>query len=232
MSNILYRNIIRRFSSNLTGPLPKSTKITNADDPLMQQYNKPMQILHWLQGIVISGCIISGYLAHRIDHKTATKEEKGMKTNLMFYHESFGVLMFGLIIPRLGFRLFSKQPKELPSNLFFEKMHSLSNFFLYTVAIIGLPVSGVAMGYYSGYNVPFFNWKLPSASKENQNKELSGWLFKQHSQFGQLLEYVIPLHIGGAFFHQFVLGHNTFRRISPFASKVITESANKNPWKV
>jgi cytochrome b561 len=62
----------------------------------------------------------------------------------MYYHKSFGALAFGLLFPRLIFRLTSKLPGPVVgANRIEELGATLSHYAMYGFIIV-LPVSGAA----------------------------------------------------------------------------------------
>ena len=86
--------------------------------------------------------------------------------------------------------------------------------------IVIMPVTGVGMGYYSGWGVPFFKWQMPGIAKAKADtekmKNRTGFFYKTHKFFAQILEFLIPIHVGGAAFQYFARGQNSFRRMNPF----------------
>ena len=77
----------------------------------------------------------------------------------------------------------------------------------------------VAMGSYSGFGLPFFFTTIPSIGK---NKNIAGPAYEYHKVMGQVFKYMVPLHVGGAFYHVFK-GHTIFARMLPVASKVASK---------
>jgi cytochrome b561 len=198
----------RRFSSS------------NSDNTVTL-YSKGLRWFHLIQAFGFIGCTVSGYFATKIDWKTATKEQQQTKSTLMNLHKSFGVIMLGALTPRLYFRFASKVPAHLPG-FFLEKLAAKTSHFLLYTAIFWMPFSGVMMGYFSGYGVPFFQWKFIQGADKKQAesslyKTLSSYLYWGHVNYGKVLEYLIPLHIGAVGFHQLIKRQNILRRINPFS---------------
>lgn len=136
-------------------------------------------------------------------------KDKTEKANYMFYHKSFGLLAFGLLGPRLVARLTSKSPGPVVGASAIEHAGaSLSHLAMYGFAIF-LPVSGVVMGAYSGFGLPFFYTTIPSIEKK---PPVAKQAYELHKIAGQVLEYFVPLHVAGAFYHVF-RGHTIFARI-------------------
>lgn len=143
---------------------------------------------------------------------TTDKKDKG---NYMFYHKSFGLLAAGLLAPRLLLRVASKAPGPVVGSAAWEHtVARLTHYIMYGF-IIGLPVTGVAMGATSGFGLPFFYTTIPSIEKK---PEIAKQAYNIHKLLGQAFEYAVPLHVGGALQHA-VRGHSIFPRILGSAGK-------------
>ena len=152
-----------------------------------------MQFFHWTMGFGVLYCFATAQLTHH----TKDKELIG---KLMFQHKSSGLLIIGLLVPRLAVRLFSRKPPHLPSTSFEKWGAKLSHFSSY-VCLTGLSFSGVMMGLYSGNGFPFFvdtfhYWQGP----EYVRKDLAGFAYKMHKYGGSAMEYLIALHVGAVIF--------------------------------
>ena len=122
-----------------------------------ERYSKPLIYLHWFGaagiGFLMGSALIAGSIPN--DPKETSKEKLKFRGQLMHLHESVGLLMFAMIIPRIGVRLITKIPKELPIPTWQQYASRLSHALLYG-AMIFMPVSGLAFGYFSCWGVPFF----------------------------------------------------------------------------
>lgn len=203
-----FKNVFR-FAKNYT---------TNTE--AVETYSKPLRYTHWIQAFAFCGIVTSGFIAARIDasNKATPVDQMVKKKELMHIHKSVGLAMFGLILPRLWFRLKSRIPPSLGSNKLETFAGHAGHAALYA-AIIGMPTTGVAMGYFSGFGVPFFKWHLPGAPKHKADtefyKKMRGLSFKVHHYAGVALEFLIPLHIGAAGLHV-LKGQKIFARMNPF----------------
>eukprot|EP01091_Cochliopodium_minus_P013191 TRINITY_DN4188_c0_g1_i3.p1 TRINITY_DN4188_c0_g1~~TRINITY_DN4188_c0_g1_i3.p1 ORF type:complete len:146 (+),score=40.63 TRINITY_DN4188_c0_g1_i3:567-1004(+) len=141
-------------------------------------------------------------------------EKKGKLMNL---HKSFGLLMFGLIVPRVAARLTTKIPAHLPGPGWEILAGKLSHYALYG-GLIFMPTSGVLMSYLNGRGIPFFKWHIPGLPKEKAAKyeKVSSKLFWAHHYVGIGLEYLIPLHVGAVGYHYLFRGQNLLARMNPF----------------
>jgi cytochrome b561 len=123
-----------------------------------EKYSKPLAWLHWIGAAGITFCTVSAVIAGQIPNDPAktTKEKLEFRRWIMHYHESVGVLMLAAMFPRVTVRLLTKVPAELPANSVERLLSKASHVFLYG-ALIFMPVSGLAFGYFSCWGVPFFN---------------------------------------------------------------------------
>lgn len=142
-------------------------------------------------------------------------KDKAEKTKLMNLHKSFGVLAAGLLGPRLLVRFLSKSPGHVVGSNAFEKFGATAAHVILYGFAIGLPVSGVVMGMYSGFGLPFFSTSIPSIRKD---PSIAKPAYEYHKLMGQAFEWFVPLHVGGALVHV-AKGHTIFARILPLGQK-------------
>lgn len=174
------------------------------------RYTKAMSVLHWAIGTAIVGVVGTVKLAQWTD-----KENKERKGRLMHVHKSLALVVAALVPVRIGIRLASRIPKHLPGlKPIEEKAGNASHLALYGF-MVGMPASGIAMGYFSGYGIPFFWTKVNGSS--SPDKKLAGAAYQAHSLMGKALFYFIPVHAGAAFFHAWK-GRRIFGRINPWGA--------------
>lgn len=163
--------------------------------------------MHWGSGLTMMGCIGSALAAQQ------TKGKK--KGDLMFIHKSLGTLAGLLLAPRLLVRLASssKLPAHVPGATWEIWAGHASHFALYAFTIV-MPISGIAMGYFGGKGLPLFFTTIPGAEKANG--AVAKQAFGIHKQAGQLLEYMVPLHVGAIGFQLAVKGRNILPRMIGF----------------
>jgi len=88
-----------------------------------------------------------------------------------------------------------------------------------------MPVTGIAMGLYGGKGLPFFGTTLGGfsvpADDDGTLKKRYGSIakrsFQVHKQVGTYGKYLVPVHVGAAFYHA-GRGQAIFRRINPFST--------------
>jgi cytochrome b561 len=135
----------------------------------------------------------------------------------MLYHESFGLIAFGMLFPRLYFKLTSKAPAPLAGSSLEQLAGKASHYLMLGIAV-ALPTLGVTMSIFDAYGLPFFNNTFHPLPESMYSKKIANFSYDNHKRLGTLLEYLIPVHVGGAFFHVFK-GQSIFPRILGFLNK-------------
>lgn len=91
----------------------------------------------------------------------------------MHRHKSLGLLTGMLVLPRFAYRLINFKKHLLPklegSGQIEHGMGNLSHFALYGFMTV-MPASGIAMGYYGGKGLPFFNTSFAGVVHTDETK--------------------------------------------------------------
>eukprot|EP01147_Barroeca_monosierra_P002102 gene2102-8003_t len=171
------------------GPIAAAASNTTGS---VEMYSRGMQAFHWLVGAGMLTCVATVKMAQWTD-------DKKKKGQYMLIHKSTALLVAALVIPRIAVRLTSKLPVPVPGTSSLEKLAAnVSHLALYA-AIVGMPATGIAMGYFGGKGLPFFVTHIPGSSTPNGS--VAKTAFKIHKKMGQVLEYLIPLHVAATVFH-------------------------------
>mmetsp|Transcript_10611 Transcript_10611/g.12070 ORF Transcript_10611/g.12070 Transcript_10611/m.12070 type:complete len:318 (+) Transcript_10611:16-969(+) len=201
---------------------PEAKKVAAKAKPDAERWGAAARWMHWIGAAGMVGCVSLVLVAQQIpkDKEKSSADALWLRKQVMHYHESIGIVMLAAMVPRLGIRLLSRVPKALPGPRLEHFVGDLSHYLLYG-AIIFMPVSGFAFGYYSGWGVPFFVWDIPGAAKEDQNEELNQWFYEWHHNIGWALTYGIGLHVGAVGYHQLLRRHRILDRMAkaPSAKK-------------
>lgn len=174
-------------------------------------YSRAATYYHWAVAVPLISSVACVLKA--IDTPKEQAKEKG---EWMWYHKSLGCLTGMIVLPRVGYRLFSKATfnlRELPgTGTVTPILSKIVHYGLYGFMTI-MPLSGIAMGLYGGKGVPFFWTTIPGF--EQKNGKLAGQNFKIHKFVGEYGKYLIPIHAGAAVGHA-AAGQKIFARINPF----------------
>jgi cytochrome b561 len=165
-----YSNTVKILSRSLRFR-PFTSAATEAAPATVQRFARPLQWLHWIGAGGITFCTVSAVIAGQIPNDPAktTKEKYALRQQLMYNHESVGILMLIALFPRVGARLLTKIPDPLPASSIEHLLAKLSHTFLYG-ALIFMPISGLAFGYFSCWGVPFFGVRISIFLNLNQNQ--------------------------------------------------------------
>ena len=197
----MFRNILAKA---------KFSTSTSATPAAPEKYNAGMQFFHWGMGGAIMACL--GLVQYKQSLPAVTDEEKKVVGNLMMYHKSFGLIVSGLMVPRILTKIVSKAPPG-PSIKALSVLSKVSHWGMYGLVSF-LCISGINMGYQSGYGVPFFGIATtPHVPVEQANGPAAQYAFKLHKYCGVALEYAVALHVAGFAFH-LLTGHNLLTRLN------------------
>lgn len=171
----------------------------------LEQYGSITRLFHWTIAILVIGMITLGVVMGNID-------DKAIRGELYSIHKSFGLLILGLMILRLLWRLNNPTPllpNHLPS---WQKLAAHANHWLLYITLICMPISGLIMSTAAGYPPKFFNLftvALPIA----KNKALSSIAGDIHEILAWVISALIVIHLLGALKHHFIHKDNVLKRM-------------------
>lgn len=133
------------------------------------------------------------------------------------FHYALGILLFGLIVARILWRLTSKSPSSLTKNLMARIGIALSKLVLY-ILLLAIMVSGYFICTSEGQTIDVFGiFQVPSFMLlENEQLNLAGL---SHKYLSWVLIGIVALHALAALAHHFFLKDRTLvRMINPTKS--------------
>jgi len=167
-------------------------------------YGLIARILHWVIAFSIIGLISVGFLM-------SSMESSPEKFELYGTHKAFGVIVLSLIVFRIIWKLYDKgvlPPSDLPQIM---KLAARSGHFLLYVFMLIMPISGVMMSRFAGYDISVFGlFVIPGLEK---NEGLSTLFHTIHVTAIWGFIAVIIMHIGAAFYHHFIRKDNVLMRM-------------------
>jgi cytochrome b561 len=168
--------------------------------------------LHWLIGLIFIGQFVLGWTMVRMTSQRAAFE-------LIQLHKSFGFLLLGLVLIRIGWRLANLSP-ELPDEVgpMERRMAPAVHFALYAAQLVA-PLSGwvlVSVSVLEIPSVPFNLFVMPHLPLGVSEQAENFWLFG-HKWLAYAGIALVVLHIFAAFRHHFWLRDVVLvRMVSPF----------------
>ena len=167
-------------------------------------YGLIAKIFHWLITLAIITLITVGFIMSSMDPSPD-------KYELYNIHKASGVMVLMLVILRLLWRFSNKivqPPADLPNIL---KLAAKSGHLMLYVFMLLMPISGVLMSYFGGYDVSVFGlFVIPSADKSPQ---IAGMFHQIHVLGIWAFIAVIVLHISAALYHHFIRRDNVLIRM-------------------
>ncbi|WP_406873084.1 cytochrome b [Aminobacter sp. P9b] len=172
-------------------------------------------ILHWLIGLIFIGQFALGWTMVRIVSQRTAFE-------LIQLHKSFGFLLLGLVLIRIGWRLANLTP-ELPEEVGpLERLAAPSVHFLLYAAQLVVPLSGwvlVSVSVLEIPSVPFNLFVMPHLPLGISEQAEDFWIFG-HKWLAYAAIALVVLHILAALRHHFWLRDVVLvRMISPLIAR-------------
>jgi cytochrome b561 len=179
------------------------------------RYAMVQRLLHWLIALLVLGLLGVGMIFSFLGFDGTKATFGGDVTNALYtYHKTFGIVVLGLMVLRLGLRLVLGAPSYRQPLGGLERGVSRAVHGLFYVALLAMPVLGWLATAAGGFPVQFFNMTLPGLI--GKDKALSETLFWLHGLVGWLLLGLIVLHVGGAMMHWLFKRDGVMERMSLF----------------
>lgn len=163
-------------------------------------------LLHWLiAALILLVQIPAGLVMLRVD-------PGALQDTLFNIHKNIGLVVFGLALVRVGWRLANPVP-ALPLDVpgWQERIANLTHFLLYALLFL-LPISGYLYTAFGGFPVPLFMiWELGDFVPASEAQAAIWQAIHYWSQWA--LYAVVTLHVAGALHHHFVQDDEVLRRM-------------------
>jgi len=178
------------------------------------RYTRTAVILHWMIAALLLVEVAQGWLMQEIP-----KQPPGLRADQFNLHKSFGLVLFALLLVRLGWRLLNPPPPMVGVARWQIRAAKTNHAILY-IAMLVLPLSGYLGSVFSGYPIKWFGIMLPSWG--TQNAAVKDLMSTVHWATSWILVASTTLHIAGALKHelagQHVMARMAFGRASGRAS--------------
>ena len=187
---------------------PLSGSIASAPRDGTARYTRTAVALHWLIAALLLGQFAWGWWMQEIP-----KQPAGARADAFNLHKSFGLLLLGLMLVRLGWRLAHPAPPLSSMPRWEASLAKATHVVLY-VALFVMPVSGYLGSVFSGFPVKWFGVTLPAWGWKDA--EIKDAMSLVHLSTSWVLLCASMLHVAGALRHALardgVMGRMSFAR--------------------
>ncbi|SEN51130.1 cytochrome b561 [Pseudorhodobacter antarcticus] len=189
---------------------------------ILQQAGQPMKntgysttarLFHWGMAALILVTIPVGLLM------VQSGIGRSLQNALFLYHKNVGVLLLGLIMARLVWRVLNPAP-PLPAGLpaWQAKLSRVTHGLLYALLLV-VPLSGYIRVRAGGFPIESLDaFGVPSLVQKSE--QLAALAKSVHYYSGMMIAALLVLHIGAALYHRFAKQDGVFARMwPPFGGK-------------
>jgi cytochrome b561 len=171
------------------------------------KYNAPARVLHWLVALLVFFQIALGWIAE-------AEKDDARNLEILHAHVQFGVLIFGLMLLRLTWRLAKGAPPPSEDEPPLRQKIAASTHGLLYLLLLTMPASGYVI--WSWMDAPMSLWgvsALPDlfpVMPEDETGRAIAWYFHVYSS--RILVALIALHVGAALYHELILRDGLIRK--------------------
>lgn len=172
------------------------------------KYSSVAMAFHWLIALLV---IVNWQLV-----QWAEGLPKAEEAALVGNHKAIGITILVLTLGRLAWRLGHKVP-PLPEGMAnWEKFLSRAVHVIFYVMLVGLPLGGWLAGSYAGKDISYFGAFAIPALPVGQNIDMAKTIIGLHKEGGEIMIWLIALHILGALKHSFIDKQGGLSRMLPW----------------
>ncbi len=171
------------------------------------KYGFVAKFFHWVIAALIIGLIIAGLYM-------TDMEASDNKWELYNLHKLFGVIVLGLIIFRIIWKILNKgKPAMLDTYSKAERIVAATVHGMLYIMMLVMPLSGWLMSSFGGYSVMFFG--IDIMLPVEKDKDIGTIFHEIHNIGGSVFIILLTLHIAGALKHHFIDKDITLKRMLP-----------------
>lgn len=171
-------------------------------------YDPGLRTLHWLMAALIFVALPLGVWASLLP------SGDGVRVEILFFHKSIGVTVFGLIALRIVWRLIVGAPAYAePLGKVIRVASRAGHLALYAL-MIAMPVSGYLGSTAGGRAVPWFGlFELPRlVAKDRSLAVAASWA---HLVFAWMLAFVLATQLSAVVWHAMIKRNSVLTRMWP-----------------
>lgn len=171
-----------------------------------ERYAPSLQLLHWLMAALIVALIVVGAVMEDLP--------KGdLRGTVYGLHKGVGVVVLGLLMLRLGWRVLRGVP-DLPASMPVRERQvaRLGHLALYALTVL-VPVAGILMSQSGGHPVAVAGWTLPTVVGKDEGVHE---VFEEaHGLLAWTMTIIVLGHVAAALRHHFLLKDGVLARMLP-----------------
>jgi cytochrome b561 len=166
--------------------------------------------LHWAIAVAV---LISWRIAESAEHASGAAEDA-----IMADHMVVGMLILVLTALRLVWRLTHAQPAFSPGLAGWERVLARAVHLVFYVLLIGLPLMGWIGSSMEGKAIDVFGAFTIPGLPVPADRGLGHEILEVHGSLGEIMLYLIVLHVLGALKHHFIDRNGELYRMLPFST--------------
>ena len=174
-----------------------------------QKLSQLTVLLHWLVAITVIVMLAVGIYM----------EENEIRS-LVSTHKSVGILIFGVILLRVVWRLYNGWPEPVSQYSKIEQNLSRACHYVLITGTVLMPLSGMAMSGAGGHGLIVFGVELLAQNTDPVtgkaiplNASIAKLGHESHGVIGYIMILALLLHIAGAFKHHLIDKDGTLKRM-------------------
>lgn len=173
------------------------------------------RLVHWATAILVLGLLAVGTLFYFMGHDGIEELFGATFTNTLYtYHKAFGIVVLGLALVAIFFRVLLGTPDYNPRLGWLWRLPSRWTHGLIYICIVTMPIVGWLGSNAAGHPVQVFKYTMPTLIGED--KPLAEQIFWLHGLIGWVLLGLVAIHILAALVHSKIVRDNVMERMRLF----------------
>jgi cytochrome b561 len=189
---------------------PSTSKSASTSAAQSLSYSPAARAFHWITVVLVVGLVVVGQW---MTYRSGKDIWDGLTNSLYSAHKLTGLVLLGIIIARLAYRLTQGAPADEPTLEPWQKLAShATHWSLYGLLLLVPLLGWRGISQYPALSI-FGMFNLPAIATADQPAAAATFFW--HATLGKLMALLIVTHVGAAVFHHFVRKDGVLRRMLP-----------------